>query len=141
MIQTRKLDDELAVCSFISPAELPALAKQFSTVINNRPDGEEPGQATSAELDATARRLGLDYVHIPIVPGQFGDDQVVRFAEVLAQRPGRKLAFCRTGTRSASLWALAKSATRTADDLMRAAREAGYDLSSLEPRLRGVGRQ
>lgn len=138
MSEARKLDDELSVCSFVSPAELPAMTKQFRTIINNRPDGEEPGQATSAELEAAARRLGLDYVHIPVVPGQFGDEQVARFAEALARHPGPKLAFCRTGTRAASLWALAQSGTRSADDLLRAAREAGYDLSSLKPRLEGA---
>lgn len=135
MTRTRKIADGLSVCSFVSPDELPALASHFGTIINNRPDSEEPGQATSAELEATARKLGLDYVHIPVVPGQMTDEQVAAFASALAERPGAKLAFCRTGNRSASLWALSQAGKRSAADILAAAAGAGYDLKALEPRL------
>lgn len=136
MTRTRKIADDLSVCSFVSPDELPALAKQFGTIINNRPDSEEPGQPTSAELEAAARKLGLDYVHIPIVPGQMTDEKVAAFARAVSERPGAKLAFCRTGTRSASLWALSQAGKRSAADILAAAADAGYDLKALEPRLR-----
>ena len=135
MTRTRKIADDLSVCSFVSPDELPALASHFGTIINNRPDSEEPGQATSAEIEATARKLGLDYVHIPVVPGQMTDEQVAAFASALAERPGAKLAFCRTGNRSASLWALSQAGKRSAADILAAAAGAGYDLKALEPRL------
>ena len=136
MSRTKKLTDELSVCSFVTPAELPELAKQFRTIINNRPDNEEPGQASSAELEEAAQALGLDYVHIPVVPGQMTEQQVTAFAKALADKPGTKLAFCRSGTRAASLWALSQAGKRSAGDILAAAAKAGYDLKTLEPRLR-----
>ena len=136
MSRTRKLADDVSVCTFVTPDELPALAREFRTIINNRPDGEEPGQPTSAEIEAAARKLGLDYIHIPVVPGQIGEEQVGAFAKALAEKPGRKLAFCKSGTRAASLWALAESGKRRVGDILAAAAAAGYDLKALEPRLR-----
>ena len=135
MSRTKKITDDVSVCSFVTPEELPALAGEFGTIINNRPDAEEAGQASSAELEAAARKADLDYVHIPVVPGQINDEQVARFAKVLAEKPGSKLAFCKSGTRAASLWALSQAGSRDADDILAAARAAGYDLSALKPRL------
>ena len=135
MSKTKKLADDLSVCSMVTPDELPALAREFRTIINNRPDFEEPGQPSSAELEAVARNAGMEYVHIPVVPGQIGDDHVARFAKALADRPGTKLAFCRSGQRAASLWALAQAGTRGTDDILAAAAAAGYDLSALRRRL------
>lgn len=135
MSKTRKLTDDFSVSPFVSPDELPALAGEFATIINNRPDGEEPGQASSADFEAAARKAGIEYLHIPVIPGQIGDEQVARFAKALADKPGPKLAFCRTGTRSASLWALSQAGRRSPDEILAAARDAGYDLSALNPRL------
>ncbi|MEO7178269.1 MAG: TIGR01244 family sulfur transferase, partial [Allosphingosinicella sp.] len=67
-------------------------------IVNNRPDGEEPGQPSSAQIEAAARAAGLDYRHIPIAGG-FPPEQVEAMARSLEQGP--VLAFCRTGTRSA----------------------------------------
>lgn len=135
MSKTKRVADDLSLCSFITPEELPALAGQFGTIINNRPDSEEPGQPSSAELEAAARKAGLEYVHIPVVPGEINDDQVATFGKALAEKPGTKLAFCRSGMRAASLWALSQAGTRNADEIIAAAKAAGYDLSSLKPRL------
>lgn len=135
MSRTKKIADDLSVCSFVTPEELPALAREFGTIINDRPDAEEPGQPSSAELEAAAREAGVDYVHIPVVPGQIDDEQVERFARALAGKPGMKLAFCRTGQRAASLWALSQAGSRTTEEILAAARTAGYDLSALKTRL------
>lgn len=135
MSKTRKLVDDLSVSPFVSPDELSALAGEFATIINNRPDGEEPGQASSADFEAAARQAGIEYLHIPVIPGQIGDEAVAQFAKALANMPGPKLAFCRTGTRSASLWALSQAGTRAAGEILAAAEDAGYDLSALKPRL------
>lgn len=136
MSRTRKLAGDLSVCAFVTPEELPALAHEFRTIINNRPDSEEPGQPTSAEIEAAARKLGLDYVHIPVIPGQIGDEQVEAFAKAMVERPGTKLAFCRTGFRAASLWALSQAGRQSPAEILSAAAQAGYDLAPLEPRLR-----
>lgn len=135
MPDVKPLADDVSVCAFVPPDKLVDLAPTFRTIINNRPDGEEPGQPTSAEIEAEARRLGLDYIHLPVVPGKIIDDQVRKFSEVIAHHEGPILAFCRTGTRSATLWALSQSGKRTPDDILKTAAGAGYDLSSLAQRL------
>lgn len=135
MIETRPLADGLSVCSFVSPAELPELAQRFRTVVNARPDDEEPGQPSSAEIAEAARRLGLEYVHIPVIPGQIGDDQVAAFAAALGDKPGPVLAFCRSGARAASLWALSQAGVRGTEQVLEAAAKAGFDLQGLAPRL------
>ena len=135
MTEPRQLTDEIAVCTFVPPEKLAERAPKFRTIINNRPDSEEPGQASSAEIEAEARRLGVDYVHIPVVPGQVSDEQVAAFGNVLKSRPGPVLAFCRSGKRAATLWALSQVGQRSVNEILKAAAAAGYDLSDLKPKL------
>jgi uncharacterized protein (TIGR01244 family) len=98
-------------------------------IVNNRPDGEEPGQPSSAEIEAAARAAGLDYRHIPIAGG-FPPERVEAMAEALAQGP--VLAFCRSGTRSTFLWALARASRGApAGESIAAASAAGYDLGPI----------
>ena len=99
---------DFAVSPQLRPEELPEIAAAgYRAIVNNRPDGEGPDQPPSAAIEAEARRLGLDYVHIPVVPGTLGPDHaraLERFLETAA-RP--VLGFCRTGNRAAQLWKLA----------------------------------
>jgi uncharacterized protein (TIGR01244 family) len=97
-------------------------------IVNNRPDEEEPGQPSAAELEAAARAAGLDYRHVPVGSG-FSASQVEAMTEALEAAQGAVLAFCRSGTRSTLLWALARSQQGdAADELTRKAAAAGYDL-------------
>ena len=137
----RPLTGTLSVSPQIAPSDLATLAARgFRTVINNRPDGEEPGQPTSSAMAAAAAAAGLAYRHIPVVPGQLQEAQVDGFAEALAALPGPTLAYCRTGTRSATLWALQAARRLPADRVLASARAAGYDLSGLAPRLASTPR-
>jgi uncharacterized protein (TIGR01244 family) len=127
-LQVHKLDDMILVAPRqLLPADIPALAEQgIRLIVNNRPDGEEPGQPTSAEIEAAARAAGLDYRHIPIAGG-FPPERIEAMAQALDQGPA--LAFCRSGTRSTFLWALARSARGApAEETVSAAAAAGYDL-------------
>lgn len=135
MTDSRQLSDDIAVCAFVPPEKLAELAPRYRTIINNRPDFEEPGQPSSAEIEAEARRLGLDYVHIPVVPGEVSDDQVAAFGKAVSERKGPVLAFCRSGRRAATLWALSEAGRRDPDEILKAAASAGHDLGALRPRL------
>jgi sulfide:quinone oxidoreductase len=133
-VQIHQLTEQLSVAAQIDVADIAALAAQgFRSVINNRPDGEVDGQPTGAVLEVAARQAGLDYRHIPVVSGQLQDVQVQAFAAALEELPGPMLAFCRTGTRSTTLWAL--QADGPADAVLETARAAGYDLSAWRSRL------
>jgi sulfide:quinone oxidoreductase len=112
-----------------------ARAAGFSTIISNRPDGEEPGQPMAAELAATAEQQGIRFVHIPVSGGRFPAEAVRAMGEALATSAGPVLAYCRSGARSATIWALASAGRVAADSLIASARTAGVDLEPLRERL------
>ena len=128
----RKLDETVFVAGQIEAADVAALAARGVTlIVNNRPDGEEAGQPGAADIEAAARAAGVDYLYIPIAEG-LSDHQVDALGEALAAAEGDALLFCRSGTRSTYLWALAQArGGADPDDLLRRAAEAGYDLASL----------
>jgi len=132
----RKLTDKVAVAPQIDPAHLKAIADLgYTTVINNRPDGETPDQPLSAEVEAAAEAAGLTYIHMPVISGQVTDQDANAFAGALEKADGPVFAFCRTGTRCACLWALASAGEIGADAALNAAANAGYQLEALRPRL------
>ncbi|HEX2764549.1 MAG TPA: TIGR01244 family sulfur transferase [Allosphingosinicella sp.] len=111
-----------------------AAAAGVRTIVNNRPDGEEPGQPGSAEIEAAAAAAGLAYRHIPVA-GAFPADKVAAMVDAL--RKGPVLAFCKSGTRSTYIWALARAADGAqVEELVGKAAAAGYDLRPLLPLLR-----
>jgi len=133
----RKLDDTISVAGQIEPADIAEAARQgFTFVINNRPDGEQPGQPTSAEMEAAARAAGLGYAAIPITHAGFTQDQVTAMGQALGEAPGPVLAFCRSGTRSTFVWALARAqAGDDPSELSEKAAAAGYDLGPIRALL------
>lgn len=135
----RPLDEALSASPQIAPEDLPDIAAQgFRSVISNRPDGEEPGQPSSEDLRQAAEAAGLAFAHVPVVGGAISDQDVADFSEALANLPQPVFGFCRTGTRTTTLWALANVASISADDLIARAKSAGYDLGALRPRLEGA---
>jgi sulfide:quinone oxidoreductase len=119
-----------------------ARATGIRTVINNRPDGEAPDQLSDAQARALAAANGLEYEFVPVVTGRMGPDDVADFATALAAHEGPYLAYCRSGTRSCHLWALATAGERPVEETMQAAAAAGYDLGPTRPvieRLAGGG--
>ena len=103
------LSTDFSVAPQIRPEDLRPLKQAgYRVIVNNRPDGEEPGQPRSAELRRAAELAGLRYAYIPVAPGGMTDDDAKALRRVLAEAGGRILAFCRTGSRSAKLWELAR---------------------------------
>lgn len=137
-----RLTPNFSVAPQLSEKDLEeAAAAGFRTIINNRPDGEAPDQPRSEELAATAKRLGLDYRYIPVVSGQLSHDQIEAFRAAVTQGQKPSLAFCRSGTRSATLWALAASDRLSPDEILQTASEAGYNLEALRPQLEASARR
>ena len=92
----------------IGPEHLPGIAAAgFKSVINNRPDGEgRAAQPSSAELQKAAEAHGLQYAYLPVKGGQITGNNVEDFRSLYAQLPKPIAAFCRTGTRSTTLYRL-----------------------------------
>ena len=127
----RKVTESFSVAPQIEPADVEtAKAQGFVKLINNRPDGEVPGQPTSAEMEAAARAAGLAYVHIPFA-GRPSAEQAEAVAREAEAAGGPVLAFCRSGTRSITAWSLgqAQAGHRPSGELIELAAGAGYDLS------------
>lgn len=138
-MQIRQLTPQLSVSPQIDAADLPALvAAGFRSVINNRPDGEGADQPPGDELAQAAQRQGLAYRHVPVVSGNYAPEAIEAMARALEALPPPVLAFCRSGTRSTTLWALQAARHEDADELIRIAASAGYDLGALRARLRAM---
>jgi uncharacterized protein (TIGR01244 family) len=124
-----QLTDTVSVSEQITPENVAAIAAAgFKVLVNNRPDGEVPGQPTSDEIAVVAEAAGLAYYYLPITALNFpgpGVDQMTRLLDDVA-RP--VLAFCRSGTRCANLW-VATRANEARPEAAGLARQLGYDLA------------
>ena len=128
------LSETVAVAGQISPADLPAIARAgFKSVICNRPDGEDPGQPPHHELALAASQAGLTLAYLPVVSGRVSPQDGQAFASLLAQLPAPTLAYCRSGMRSATLWALSQAGLQPWPTLVQQAAQAGFKLSGVAP--------
>jgi sulfide:quinone oxidoreductase len=123
----------LSVTGRLDRPDIEALAQAgVRTIINNRPDGEDPGQLQAAEARRLAEALGIAYHHIPITAATLSRGDVDAFAATLRDAPAPVVAHCRSGTRSTLLWAL--SQMREGAEPLRLVAEAarlGIDIASL----------
>lgn len=133
----RKVDDNISVAPQIAVEDVAAIkAGGFTAIVNNRPDDEEAGQIAGDAIRDAALAAGLTYTAIPITHAGFSYPQIEAMAEVLAGANGPVLAFCRSGTRSCNLWALAQARNGAdADELIAKGAGAGYNLDGLRPLL------
>lgn len=134
MSDFRRVTDSLSVSPQVTEADMArAAAEGFVLVINNRPDGEDPSQPSSATIEAAARAAGLDYLHVPVRGGPT-QDQVDAVRAAVESANGPVLAFCRSGTRSIVTWSIGQAlAGEDRETLVNQGREAGYDLSGVLP--------
>lgn len=126
----RELETGVFVSGQIGVEEVPALAAQgICTIVNNRPDGEAPGQPEGEAIRAAADEAGVDYVSLPVA--QLSGEGVAEMRRILESAERPILAFCAAGTRSTYLWALARAGTMDAGDIEEIAQAAGHDLTPI----------
>ncbi|MFY9640686.1 MAG: TIGR01244 family sulfur transferase [Rhodomicrobium sp.] len=108
----------------------------FKTVLNNRPDGEENSQLPNYAAASHALLSGLDYHYIPSGKLDLFSDQVVNAAETaLRAANGPVLAYCKSGTRSAIIWAAASARNLPVDEVLALLLNAGFDFDFLRDDL------
>jgi sulfide:quinone oxidoreductase len=128
----RRVTPDLAVSPQVSPEEIDAVkAAGFASIICNRPDGESFDQPAFAEVEAAAHAAGLSTLFLPVAGGGMTRAQVEAMAKAWPDLPKPVLAYCRSGTRSITLWALSQRDSADRDALVVAAHNAGYDLSQV----------
>ncbi|MFS8171019.1 TIGR01244 family sulfur transferase [Vreelandella titanicae] len=130
-MKTQPLETDVEITSALTVEELEQVkAKGFKTVICNCKPGESAEFTGEDAYRRKAADIGLQWVHIPVTPGDYSQADISAFAEALQQLPRPILAFCRTGKRATHLWAYAKRQTEQCDlaELFDAAKAAGFDL-------------
>ena len=131
MSDFRRLSNEVWASPQIEIADIAEAARLgVKLVINNRPEGETEDQTPGPAIEAAAHAAGMDYRAIPVTMQSLSQADVEAMAEALGEAPGPVLAYCRSGTRSTLLWALAQTLRGEAPDaIAEAAEGAGYDVS------------
>lgn len=136
----RPLTPTYAVSPQIEPGDLPAIkAAGFTTIIDNRPDGEIPGHLQTAAIQAAATAMGFDFVVNPIIGGAMTEANVTAQAAAIAAASGPVLAYCASGNRSSVVWALAHAGKMPVDDLIGIPAKYGYQLEHLRGQLVAKG--
>ncbi len=137
----RRITPDYAVAPQIEPADMAALAEAgFRAVINNRPDAEIPPELQSDAMRRAAEAAGLAYVENPVINGGLTLEMVIAQGAAVAGADGPVLAWCRTGTRSSIVWALAQAGKMPTGEILGKLRAAGYDLPQLGPQIEALAR-
>ncbi|WP_277984230.1 TIGR01244 family sulfur transferase [Sphingomonas faeni] len=133
----RHINESISVAPQIAVDDVAAIAAAgFKSIVNNRPDDEDAGQPSGDAIRAAAEAAGLKYVAIPVTHAGFSHPQIDAMTQALTDTDGPVLAYCRSGTRSCNLWALAAAkAGRNPNLLLAQAEDAGYDLRGIRPML------
>jgi len=138
----KKLYNNILVTGQITPSDIEGLKLHgVTTIINNRPDSEEPGQLTAEQAASLAKEAGIDYHYLPMVNGQpLPDDLVSKFKAVVSSSEGLVLAHCRSGMRSSFIWALGAIADGevSPNQAIEAAQQAGIPLQNARAVLESV---
>jgi len=140
-MDARPISADLSVSPQISVDDVQSIADQgYRAIICNRPDGEGMDQPNFEEIETAAKALGLEARYVPVVAGKVSDDDAAAFDAAVRELPGPVLAYCRTGTRSATLWSLASANTKSLADILAATKAAGYDMAGVVRRIVNGGK-
>lgn len=132
----RTLTDEISVSPQIDAAHMKEIAGAgFRSVLCNRPDQEEPGQPTCADIEAAATAEGLAFRSVPMSGHSLPPDLMSAFSAALRELPKPILAYCRSGTRCTLLWAVSQHGRLDSSDIVQSAARAGYDVAGLVQQL------
>jgi len=140
-MEIHQLAPDLSVSAQILPQQLAAISEAgFLSIICNRPDGEGGDQPLFAEIERAAQAVGMHAYYLPAESGKVTDDQGAAFADLLAQAPKPVLAYCRTGMRSTTMWALSQAKQLPLPQIVDAAKKAGFDMKGVVRRIVNHGR-
>ncbi len=138
----RPLTPDYAVSPQIEPGDIAAIKSAgFTSVIDNRPDGEVPPHLHTNAMRAAVEAAGLTFVANPVIGGQLTLQNVEAQAAAIAEAAGPVLAYCASGNRSSVVWALANAGQMPTDDLIGLPARHGYALESLRPQIESLARR
>lgn len=140
-MQLPALTPDISVSPQLAPTDMDAIrAAGFRSLICNRPDGEGNDQPLFSAMQQAGVAAGIEVAYLPVASGKVDDEQVQQFAALFARLPKPVLAYCRTGMRSTTLWALSQADKLPLAHIVDAAAKAGYDLKGVVRRIANGGR-
>ena len=140
-MDVRQLTPGLSVAPQIFATDVPKLKESgFRAIICNRPDGEGTDQPVFAEIEQAAKALGMEARYLPAESGKVSDEQGKAFGALLAELPKPVFAYCRTGMRSTTMWALSQSGSMPLPSILEKAGKAGFDLAGVVRRIANHGK-
>jgi uncharacterized protein (TIGR01244 family) len=138
----RKISADYSVAPQLSPADIPAVAEAgFRLVICNRPDAEVGPTESTAVMRAAVEAAGMAWAENSFSSNMLTLGNVEAQRELADGAQGPVLAYCRTGTRSATVWALAQAGRMPVDEILAATGKAGYEMDRLRPTIEGLAEQ
>ena len=137
----KTLTSNLSISPQVLVSEIQAIAQAgFKAIICNRPDGEGPDQPSFKEIEQAANKYGLTATYLPAESGKVRDEEGQVFGQLLNTLPGPVLAYCRTGMRSTTLWALSQAGSKPLPQILEASQKAGFDMMALVQRIANGGK-
>ena len=140
-MELKRITEKLSVSPQIAVEDVAAIKQAgFRAIICNRPDGEANDQPTHEEIAAAAQAAGLEMRYMPVVSGMVKDEDTDAFRDAMRALPKPVLAYCRSGTRCATLWSLSQAQQLPIADILAATKAAGYDMNGVARRIANGGR-
>jgi len=137
----KTLTSNLSISPQVLVSEIPTIAQAgFKAIVCNRPDGEGPDQPSFKEIEQAANQYGLQAKYLPVESGKVRDEEGQAFGQLLNTLPGPVLAYCRTGMRSTTLWALSQAGSTPLPHILEASQKAGFDMKALVQRIANGGK-
>ncbi|NUG24080.1 TIGR01244 family sulfur transferase [Acinetobacter lactucae] len=135
-MELKRVNQEFYVADQITADDIAKIADQgVKTLICNRPDGEGADQPNVIEIEEAAQQYGLNVIYQPVTSGKITDEQVTEFKQLYQNAQKPVLAYCRSGMRAISLWALAEVAPQDVALLVESGNKLGFNLKGLVPRI------
>ncbi|WP_226553435.1 bifunctional protein tyrosine phosphatase family protein/NAD(P)/FAD-dependent oxidoreductase [Celeribacter naphthalenivorans] len=139
-MEIKRITDGLSVSGQVQPEDMAKLKRRgFRAVVCNRPDGEAADQPTHEEMARAAEAEGLEFLYLPVTPGMVTEETATAFRQALTELPGPVFGYCRTGTRTTTLWSLAMAKEKSVVDILAATNAAGYDMTGVARRIANGG--
>ncbi|MEP1767699.1 MAG: TIGR01244 family sulfur transferase [Sulfitobacter sp.] len=128
----RQITPRYYVAPQISPDQMGAFKEAGITrILCNRPDEEVPPSFAAAAIQTAAEAAGLEFAVQPLTHATMNAEVIAKNRELGADQDGVTLAYCASGTRSCIAWALGQAGAQSADDIISAAQQGGYDIENL----------
>ena len=140
-MELKEISPKVTVSPQIAASDMAAIkAAGYRAIICNRPDGEGADQPSFEEIEASAKAEGIEARYVPVQSGMVTDEDVAAFGQALAEVQRPVLAYCRTGTRSATLWSLHEAKKRLVSEILAMTKAAGYDMNGVARRVANGGK-